>query len=155
MDHPPMLTDGLTLHFAGWHLARMTCLASLIVALFKVKTVNLTHRATAFPGRAEVESHYRRRQRFFQPVESKPALIAHVVVAFLPDTTSPFALDRTTGMLGGFPMNFLVFSVVHPGIAFPMFWTLLPKKGHANTHERLVLLKKCLAVFGTHTIDCL
>lgn len=98
MDHTTMLTDILKLHFAGWHLARLKCLSSCIVALFKVKTVNLTQLATAFPGRAEVDSHYRRLQRFFQYVEIKPALIAHLVVSFLPYTTYPLALDRTTWM---------------------------------------------------------
>jgi hypothetical protein len=126
-----------------------------MVALFKVKTVNLTPLATAFPGRAEVESHDRRLQRFFQPLESTPAVIAPLVVAFLPYTTSTFALDRTTWMLGGFPMNFLVFSVGQQGIACPICWTLLPKKGNATTHERIALLHKFRAVFGAHRIDCL
>jgi hypothetical protein len=155
VDHLTMLTDVLKLHCAGWHLARVKCLAALIVALFKVKTVNLTQLATAFPGRAEVDSPYRRLQRFFQHVESKPAVIAHVVVAFLPYTTSTLALDRTTWMLGCFPINFLVLSVVHQGIALPIFWTFLPKKGHANTNERMALLNKCIAVFGAHNIACL
>ena len=155
MDHSTMLTDVLKLHFAGWHLARIKCLASLIVALFKAKTVNLTQLATAFPGRAEIDSHYRRLQRFFQHVEIKPALIAHLVVSFLPYTTYTLALDRTNWMLGCFPINFLVLSVVHQGIAFPVFWTFLPKKGNSNTNERIALLNKFIAVFGTHKIDCL
>ncbi len=63
-----MLTDVLKLHL-DWHLARIKCLSSLIVALFKVRTVNLAEVATAFPGTAEIESHYRRLQRFFKQVE--------------------------------------------------------------------------------------
>jgi hypothetical protein len=155
MDHPTMLTDIIKLHLAGWHLARMKCLSALIIALFKVKTVNLAQLATTFPGRAEIDSHYRRLQRFFQHVEIQPAVLAHLVVAFLPYTTYTLALDRTTWMLGSLPSNFLVLSVVHQGIAFPIFWTFLPKKGNSNTHERIVLLDKFLAVFGTHKIDCL
>jgi hypothetical protein len=143
----------LKLHFAGWHLAHTTCLSSCIVALCKVKTVHLTPLATAFPGRAEVDSHSRRLQRFFQHVELKPAVIAHVVVSFLPDTTYPLALDRTTWMWGGLPMNFLVLSVVHQGIAFPLFWTILPTQGNSNTKERIALLHAFIAVFGTHRID--
>jgi hypothetical protein len=93
-----MLTALLKLHLAGWHLARLQCLSSCIVALCKVKTVNLTQRATAWPGRAEVDAHDRRLQRFFHYVAIQPALIAHVVVSFLPYTTSPLALARTTWM---------------------------------------------------------
>ena len=57
MDHPPMLTDVFKLHFAGWPLARIKCLASLMAGVFKVKTVHLTQMAPTFPGHAEIESH--------------------------------------------------------------------------------------------------
>ena len=83
MAHHTMLTNSLNLHL-DWNLARVKCLSALIRALFKVKTVNLTELATAFPGRAQSDSHYRRLQRFFQHVEIKPALIAQLVVSFLP-----------------------------------------------------------------------
>lgn len=145
MDHPTMLIEVLTLHFADWHLARLKCLTSLVMGLFKVKTVNLTQIATTFPGRAEVESHYRRLQRFFQHVEFDSTLIAQLVVSFLPYTTYTVALDRTTWMFGSFPINFLVLSVVHQGVAFPVLWTFLPKKGHSNTNERIALLNTFIA----------
>ena len=154
MDHHTMLTDVLKLHF-GWHLARTKCLSCLIVALFKVKTVNLAEAATAFPGTAEIASHYRRIQRFFEQIEIKPALVARLVVAFLPYVTYTLSLDRTNWMFGCFPMNFLVLSVVHNGIAFPVFWTFLPKKGNSNTRERMQLINQFIEVFGADKIDCL
>ena len=98
MDHTTMLVNLLKLHF-GWHLARIKCLTSIIVALFKVKTVNLTEVATAFPGTAEMESHYKRLQRFFKQVDIKPSLIATFVVAFLPYETYTLSIDRTNWML--------------------------------------------------------
>jgi len=58
-------------------------------------------------------------------------------------------------MLGCFPINFLVLSVVHQGTAFPIFWTFLPKKGSSNTEERIELLNRFIAHFGTLKIDCL
>ena len=102
-----MLVNLLKLHF-GWHLARIKCLAYIIVALFKIKTVTLTEVATAFPGTAEIESHYKRLQRFFKQVEIKSSLIATFVVAFLPYETYTLSMDRTNWMLGCFPINFLV-----------------------------------------------
>jgi Transposase DDE domain len=57
--------------------------------------------------------------------------------------------------VGCFSMNFLVLSVVHQGIAFPIFGLFLPKQGNSNTPERLHLLKQFLDVFGAHRIDCL
>ncbi len=152
MDHTPRLVNLLKLHL-GWHLARIKCLPSIIVALFKVKTVTLTEVATAFPGTAEMESHDKRLQRFLKHVASKPSLIATFVVAFLPYDTSTLSMDRPNGMLGCFPINFLVLSVVHAGIAFPIFWRFLHKKGHANTKERLELIDKFISVCGVEKID--
>ena len=149
MDHPTMLTEVLKLHFADWHLARIKCLAYLIAGVFKVKTVNLTQIATTFPGRAEIDSHYRCLQRFFQQVEFDSTLMAQWVISFLPYTTYTLALDRTTWMWGCFPINFLVLSVGHQGIAFPIMGTFLPKKGNSNTTERIELLNRFIAQFGT------
>jgi Transposase DDE domain len=149
-----MLTELLTLHF-GWHLARIKCLSALIIALFKVKTVNLAEVATAFPGTAESNSHYRRIQRFFEHVEITPTLIAQFVVSFLPYATYTLSLDRTNWMFGCFPINFLVLSVVHDGVAFPLFWILLPKKGNSHTRERIALINQFIEVFGAPKIDCL
>ena len=152
MDHHTMLTDILKLHL-GWNLARVKCLSALILALFKVKTVNLTELATAFPGRAQSDSPYRRLQRFFQQVEFDSTLMAQLVISFLPYTTYTLALDRTTWMLGCFPINFLVLSVGHQGIAFPIMGTFLPKKGNSNTTERIELLNRFIAQFGTCNLN--
>jgi hypothetical protein len=43
-----------------WHGSRLDFLAKFILALFQVKTVNLAQVARAFPGRAKVDSHYKR-----------------------------------------------------------------------------------------------
>jgi hypothetical protein len=155
MMETTILIDILKLHFSAWHLSRLKCLDYIIHGLFKVKTVNLTEIATTFPGRAEIESNYRRLQRFFQQIEFDSSLIAQLVVSFLPYTTFTLALDRTNWMLGSIPINFLVLSVVHQGIAFPIFWTFLPKKGNSNTKERIELLNRFITVFGVHKIDVL
>ena len=127
MNHSTRLADLLQSTFA-LHRAPVTCLVALVIALFKTKTVNLAQLATAFPGQAEIDSHYRRLQRFFQHVQLQPARLAKFVLAFLPDAPYTLTLDRTQWMLGSMPINFLVLSVVHEGIAFPLFWQLVAKK---------------------------
>ena len=52
-------------------------------------------------------------------------------------------------------MNFLVLSVVHQGIACPIFRLFLPKQGNSNTQERMRLLNQFLDVFGAQRIECL
>ena len=152
MDHTPMLVHRLTLHL-GWHRARIQCLASLIVAVCKSKTVTRTDVATAFPGTAAMASHDTRLQRFLQHVESKPRLIATGVVALLPEDTSPRSRERTHGMLGCLQSHVLVWSVGHAGMAFPVVGRFLQKNGHAHTQERLPLLEKCIALFGVEHRD--
>ena len=154
MDHPTMLTHVLKLHF-GWHLARIKCLSCLIIALFKVKTVNFVELATAFSGSAKVDSHYRRIQRFFKEVNIEQATVARLVASLLPYDQLILSLDRTNWMLGCFAINFLVLSVVHQGTAFPLFWILLPKQGNSNTKERIQLINQFLDVFGSHKIKYL
>ena len=154
MKHSTKLAHLLQLAFTmNW--ARRVCPASLIIALFEIKTVNLAQLAAAFPGAAEVDSHYRRLQRSFQHIQFQPARLAQFVLAFLPDAPYTLALDRTQWMLGTIPINFLVLSVVHDGIAFPLFWQVLAKRGNSNIQERIELLGQFLKVFGSDTIVCL
>jgi len=53
----------------NWHGSRLDFLAKFILSLIQVRTVNLAEIATAFPGNAKVDSHYKRLQRFFQNEE--------------------------------------------------------------------------------------
>jgi hypothetical protein len=149
-----MLTRILKCHF-GWHLARVKCLSGLIIALFKVKTVNFAELATAFSGTAKVDSHYRRIQRFFKEVKLQQETVAPLVASFLPYDQFILSMDRTNGMLGCFSINFLVLSIVHQGTAFPILWLFLPKKGNSNTQERIQLIEQFLAIFGSHKIQYL
>jgi hypothetical protein len=154
VDHTTMLTDVLKLHF-GWNLARVKCLSCLIIALFKVKTVNFTELATAFSGGAKTDSHYRRIQRFFKEVHIQQDMIAQLVTSFLPYDQYVLSMDRTNWMLGCFSINFLVLSIVHQGTAFPILWICLPKKGNSNTQERIELIDQFLAIFGSYKIKYL
>jgi hypothetical protein len=154
MDHPTMLTEVLKLHF-GWNLARIKCLSCLIIALFKVKTVNFAELATAFSGTAKTDSHYRRIQRFFNEVHIQQDMIAQLVASFLPYDQFILSMDRTNWMLGCFSINFLVLSIVHQGTAFPILWLFLPKQGNSNTKERIELIEQFLAIFGSYKIEYL
>ncbi len=44
-------------------------------------------------------------------------------------------------------------SIVHKGIAIPLYWDLLDKKGNSNTKERTDLLKKFINNFGADKIE--
>lgn len=44
----------------SWNKARMTCFVNVLLALFSVRTVNLTEIALAFQSKATLNSRYRR-----------------------------------------------------------------------------------------------
>jgi hypothetical protein len=62
------------------------------------------------------------------------------------------ALDRTNWTLGKTQMNLLVLAIVHQGVAFPILWSVLGKKGASNTRERTALLERFLALFGKEVV---
>ncbi len=51
------------------HSARLSFLAIFIIALIRVKTLNLSELATAFSGSEQTNSHYKQLQRFFKNFE--------------------------------------------------------------------------------------
>ena len=49
-------------------------------------------------------------------------------------------------------INFLVLGIVREGVAYPLLWTLLPKAGASNAEERIALLERFLALFGSGAV---
>jgi hypothetical protein len=140
----------------GWHGARVAFLALFLIALFRVKTVNLTQLATGFMGKAKLESNYKRLQRFFGEFELNYYAIAQFVVHLM-DIPQPWVLsiDRTTWEFGDVCHNILMLGVVHNGVAFPLLWWMLDKKGNSNTLERIELLEEFFEVFPAAEVDYL
>ncbi|MGA7955274.1 MAG: IS4 family transposase [Gloeobacterales cyanobacterium] len=140
----------------GWHGARVSFLALFLVAVFRVKTVNLTQLAAAFIGTAQSESHYKRLQRFLSGFELDYYTIARFVVSLMA-IPQPWVLsvDRTTWEFGECVHNVLMLGVVHHGVAFPLLWWMLDKKGNSNTDERIDLLQEFFEVFPEAQVEYL
>jgi hypothetical protein len=134
----------------GWQGARMDCLARLIGARFKVKTVNLAQRATAFPGCARIEAPYQRLQRFFRGLELDDATLARLGVALLPSAEVRWVLtlDRTQWPFRRLDIHLRVRGIVGHGVSWPILGTVLPTRGHSHTAERLALLNRFLTCLG-------
>jgi Transposase DDE domain len=136
-----------------WNKARINFLAKFLVSLIEVRTVNLTEIAAVFPGRAKVESHYKRIQRFLRFFEISYAVIARWVVSLM-GVPAPWVLtlDRTNWQLGKTPLNILVLGIVYKGVAIPVLWTILEKKGNSNTAERQAIVEEFIRLFGSDSI---
>lgn len=140
----------------SWHGARITFMAQFLVALIRVKTVNFTQIATAFCGTAQPDSSYRRIQRFFKDFSLTRAQVAAAVIRWLPIGEKwLLCLDRTNWKFGSLNINILVLAVAYRGVAIPLLWVLLDKRGNSNSLERIALLKHFLCEFGRDRIQCL
>jgi hypothetical protein len=64
-DQVGLLQAQLQRHL-GWHRARLNFLAKVLLALLAAGSVNLTKVARAFSGPAQLDSHYKRLQRFLR-----------------------------------------------------------------------------------------
>lgn len=155
MNQVTLLREALRPHLA-WHGARLSFLAAFLIALLRVKTVNFAELAIGFSGKAQIDSHYKRLQRFFRCYELNYTEIAQAVVALM-DIPEPWtlSLDRTEWKFGDCVFNILMLGVVHEGVAFPLVWCLLDKRGNSNSGERMSLFNQFLERFGDRKIACL
>lgn len=130
-----------------WHRARLTFVASFILALIKVRTVTFGRLALVLSPQATPSSNYRRIQRFFAhfPVSTEP--FGRLMLTLLPQEDAfVVTIDRSNWQLGQHPINILMLSVAYKGIAFPVVWTLLGKAGNSNRQERRWLIERFLGL---------
>jgi hypothetical protein len=147
------LRDILNGYF-GWNKARMTCFVSMLIALYKVRTINLTELACGFLSNATIDSRYKRIKRFFKDFKIDFPLVASWVVQFFGLTNQPLylSMDRTNWQWGKKNINILMLSITYKGIAIPLFWSLLDKKGNSNTSERIAIMDRFITQFGKDKI---
>ena len=131
--------------YLPWHKARVKFISAFILSLIKLTTVNFTKLANGLNGKAKQKSNYRRIQRFFAKFDLSYDLVAELILHLLPIKSDfTISIDRTTWNFGKLTINILTAGIVYQGVAFPIAWTLLPKKGNSNTGERIELMEQLL-----------
>lgn len=149
------LKNVLQEHF-DWHGARISFLALFLLALLKVKTINLKELCLGFGGRALPESSYKRLQRFFQGFVFDEAHLAQVVVNWMQIPSGwVLSLDRTTWKFGSHWYNILTLGIVHEGVAFPVLWWMLDKRGNSNSETRMQLMESFYKQFPKAIVNYL
>lgn len=144
----------LNVHFNGQvNKARVKLMAFFVIALCKVQTVNFEKLAAAFDSSALVESSLRRIQRFIAEFALDADLIAKLVFNLLPKQDKlGLSLDRCNWKFGQNDINIFMLGVVYKGVAFPLIFTMLAKRGNSNSKERIALLDRYIRLFGKNTI---
>ena len=138
--------------------ARIKLIAQAVMALCKVQSVSLNKLSTGFEtaGKATAESSMRRLQRFMAEYTLDTDLIARMIMKMIP-FNGPYQLsmDRTEWDFGTFRINILALGIVYKGCAFPVLFTMLPKKGNSNTAERVALIERFIRLFGREALGSL
>ena len=137
--------------------SRMESFCVLVYGVFVARTVNLSHLACHFPGPAQTGSNYRRLQRFFEQVSFDLDALAKFLVTMMGLQAGPWRLtmDRTNWQLGRRDVNILMIGIVYRGIAVPLLWQMLDKRGNSNSQERISLLERFIGLFGADKIASL
>lgn len=138
------------------HGARINFMARFVMAVIVVRGVTLSTVASALNPKVLPESNEKRVKRFFSEVELEGKSFAKLILALLPAQEKWFlTLDRTTWELGSTPINILMLGAAYKGLAFPLLWLVLDKKGNTDTEERLALLDTLLSLMDAEDIEAL
>lgn len=140
--------------YLNWNKARMDCFVNMLIAVLKIRTINLAEIAMAFKSNANLDSRYRRIQRFIHSYHIDFDKIAwFIIMQFgLLEGQYYLTVDRTNWKWGKKDINILMLSVVYKGIAIPVYWVLLNKKGNSSTRERIALINRFISNFGKSQI---
>ena len=132
-------------NYLPWHKARVKFTAAFILSLITLSTVNFTKLSNALNGQVKPSSNYRRIQRFFAHFDLSGDCLTRLILHLLP-VKSDFiiSIDRTNWKFGKFNINILTAGIIYEGVAFPICWHLLSKRGNSNTEERIKLMEQVL-----------
>lgn len=156
-DKSSDLTSVLSSHLGGKiNLARIKFISHFIIALCKVQTVTFEKLANAFETRSKAESSLRRIQHFIAEYVFDSDLIATLIFNLLPNKDKlVLTIDRTNWKFGQTDINIFMLGVAYDGVAFPLLFKMLPKRGNSNTAERIALVKRFISLFGSQCIEAL
>ena len=93
----------------NWNKARLDCFARILLALLKVRTVNLREIAVAVDSKAQIDSRYKRLKRFFAGFKIDLDVLAKWIfkLFFNNDKKVYLTVDRTNWFFGKGKINIL------------------------------------------------
>ncbi len=138
------------------NLARVKLISFFVIALCKVQTVNFERLSFAFDTSSQPSSNLRRIQRFIAAFDLDADLIARFIFALLPQKTNLcLSIDRSNWKFGKLDINIFMLGITYKGLAFPLLFAMLRKRGNSHTQERIELIQRFICLFGKECIDCL
>ncbi len=142
-------------HFGkSMNLARIKALSMMVCAICKVQRVTYSKLASAFDSNAASKSSLRRIQRLIAQCEICIDLIAKLILKLIL-VQGPYnlTLDRTNWKFSNTNINILTLGIIYDGMAFPIVFKMMNKRGNANTRERIELLDRFIRLAGENSIN--
>ena len=146
-------------HFGkDMNLARIKAMSMMICALRKVQRVTYTKLASAFDNEAEAASSLRRIQRLIAECVINTDLIAKLILKLIPiKGRYSLSMNRTNWKFSSTNINILTLGIIYEGIAFPIAFKMMDKRGNSNTEERMELIQRfisfaCFLELRRHTL---
>lgn len=136
------------------NLARIKALSMMVCVLCKVQRVTHTKLAAAFDSEAAAGSSLRRIQRLIAECEIRTDLIVKLILKLIP-VQGPYnlTLDRTNWKFSDTNINILTLGIIYDGMAFPIVFKMMDKRGNSNTQERIELVNRFIRLAGENSIN--
>lgn len=145
----------LNKHFGkSMNLARIKVMCLMVCALCKVQRITYTKLASSFDTKATANSSLRRIQRLIAQCVIDTTLIAKLILKLIP-IKGPYnlAMDRTNWKFSDTNINILTLGIIYEGMAFPVVFSMMDKRGNSNTKERIELVNRFLSIAGANSIS--
>lgn len=80
-------------------------------------------------------------------------LIAKLILKLIPVSWAyDLAMDRTNWKFSDTNINILTLGIIYEGMAFPVVFKMMDKRGNSNTEERIELVNRFLRIAGHDSI---
>ena len=83
-------------------------------------------------------------------------MVAQLIFGLLPNKEGLIlSIDRTNWKFGDNNINIFMLGIVYKGVAFPLLFKMLDKRGNSNVTERIELVNRFVTLFGKACINSL
>lgn len=149
------LLDKITKEFSNWGKTCLKNILALCLAILDGETVCLYKLKKQFSRYfnnkvTQPESHYKRLTRIFVDYGNTRLWVDLLRFGFnaLKNDGRYLVMDGTSWKSGKKWYHYLVLSIIDRGVAIPIYWEDLQKKGTSNFQERKRLIKKALKYYN-------
>jgi len=140
----------------NWNELQLEFLVRLLIALRKIKTMNLSEVARVFVSNTKKMSIYRRIQRFFKEYPLSEEDIANIIIRKVGKRNKlVLIMDQIEWRFGQKGIKLLILAVKHKEIAFPILWKVIGRYHRSNAEMRKELIEKFIMLFDKKIIDYL